>query len=266
MEISHIIILALIQGFTEFLPISSSAHLVLLPQIMGWEDQGLAFDIALHVGTLSAVLTYFRHELRPLFHSWLTSLSTHQLTVESRLVWGVAVATIPVSIAGLIVTHFEWEVILRNPLLIACTTIGFGLLLGWADQYGSKLRDEYELTWHDIIIIGLAQAVALLPGTSRSGITMTAALLLGLQSKAAVRFSFLLSIPVIILAGADETANLMMQEVTVLWMPLLLGAIFSALSAYLCIYAFLSLLNKIGMLPFVIYRVGLGIVLLIWGL
>lgn len=266
MEISHIIILALVQGLTEFLPVSSSAHLVLLPLITGWEDQGLAFDVALHLGTLSAVLMYFRHELRPLFHSWTTSITTHQLTAESRLVWGVAIATIPVAIVGFTITHFGWEDMLRSSLLIAWATIGFGLLLGWADVRGRKQRDEYQLTWYDITLIGLAQTLALIPGTSRSGITITAALLLGLHSKAAVRFSFLLSIPVIILAGADETFNLMMQGVTVLWTPLLLGAIFSALSAYVCIYAFLGILNKMGMMPFVIYRIGLGIALLVWGL
>ncbi len=266
LETSHIIILALVQGITEFLPISSSAHLILLPQIAGWTDQGLAFDIALHVGTLSAVLMYFRHELRPLFHSWTTSIATRQLTAESRLVWGVAIATIPVGIAGLTVTHFGWEDSLRSPLLIACTTIGYGLLLGWADIRGSKQRDEYTLTWRDITIIGLAQALALVPGTSRSGITMTAALFLGLHSKGAVRFSFLLSIPVIILAGIDETTHLVMQDTVILWIPLLLAVIFSALSAYLCIYAFLGILNKMGMMPFVVYRIGLGIALLFWGL
>jgi undecaprenyl-diphosphatase len=265
MDIWHIIVLAVIQGLTEFLPISSSAHLILLPHLTGWEDQGVAFDVAVHVGSLFAVLMYFRKDLRPLLESWLKSMKTRKLTPESRLVWGVGIATIPAGLAGLAISGGGLENYLRSPLIIASATIVFGLLLWWADVIGKRERDEYRLTWKDILLIGVAQALALIPGTSRSGVTMTAALLLGINRKAAARFSFLLAIPIIILAGAVKTLSLVNQEdIPVDWYALLLAVVFSALSAYLCIRVFISLLDRIGMLPFVVYRVGLGIVLLIW--
>jgi len=260
----HIIILAVIQGLTEFLPISSSAHLILFPHLTQWDDQGLAFDVAVHVGSLLAVLMYFRQDLIPLFNSWLDSIITRKLTPESRLVWGVAIGTIPVGLVGITLVNLEIDELLRSPLLIATTTIVFGILLWWADIIGKRQRDEFTLTWSDILFIGLAQALALIPGTSRSGITMTAALLLGLNRKAAARFSFLLSIPVILLAGLQETLSLSTQTTPVVWSTLLLGVIFSALSAYLCIRLFIGFLDKIGMLPFALYRLALGIILLIW--
>lgn len=264
MDIWHIIILAFIQGLTEFLPISSSGHLILFPQLIGWEDQGLAFDVAVHVGSLIAVLMYFQNDWKPLLASWLQSMKNLQLTSESRLVWGVGVGTVPVGLVGLAISSAGLENQLRSPLIIATTTIVFGLLLWWADAIGKRERDEYSLTWQDILLIGLAQALALIPGTSRSGITMTAALLLGLQRKAAARFSFLLAIPTIILAGVIETASLTSQGTDINWYALGFAVVCSALSAYLCIHTFIKLLDRIGMLPFMLYRVGLGIILLIW--
>lgn len=265
MDIIHIIVLAIIQGMTEFLPISSSAHLILIPQLFGWEDQGLAFDVSLHVGSLIAVLIYFGPELGSLWRNWLNSFKNKQFNSESRLVWGVGIATIPVSLIGLTITSIGLDVLLRSPLIIASTTIIFGLWLGIAEWIGKRERNEYSLTWQDIILIGLVQALALIPGTSRSGVTMTVALLLGLTRKAAARFSFLLSIPVIILAGLDETVLLLGQEnSSVAWSALLLGVTVSAVSAYWCIRLFINLLDQIGMLPFVLYRLCLGIVLFIW--
>ena len=264
MDIWHIIILAILQGLTEFLPISSSAHLILFPKLTGLADQGLAFDVAVHVGSLIAVLTYFRADLKPLFISWLQSIKTRKLTAESRLVWGVGIGTIPVGFFGFAIQFADIEYLLRSPQIIATTTIGFGLLLWWMDVIGKRQRDELTLRWRDILLIGLAQALALIPGTSRSGITMAAALLLGLTRKAAARFSFFLSIPVIILAGTSETLTLLNQNTSVNWMALGFGIVFSALSAYLCIRVFISLLDRIGMLPFVVYRVILGIALFIW--
>ena len=132
MDISHIIILAVLQGLTEFLPISSSAHLILLPQLTGWPDQGLAFDVAVHVGSLIAVLMYFRHHLNPLLTHWLHSLTTRRLTPESRLVWGVGLGTVPVAVFGLMLSISKLDESLRTPLIIATTTIVFGLLLAWS--------------------------------------------------------------------------------------------------------------------------------------
>jgi len=261
MDIWHITLLAIIQGLTEFLPVSSSAHLILLPQLTEWEDQGLAFDVAVHLGSLIAVLMYFRADLGPLLGSWFKSLKTRQLTPESRLVWGVGIGTIPAGVVGLAISGFDLDIYLRSPLIIAGATILFGFLLGVADMIGERERDELSLRWQDIIFIGIAQALALIPGTSRSGITITAALFLGINRKAAARFSFLLAIPIIILAGGAETMSLINENVVVDWTALLLAVAFSTVSAYLCIHVFIRLLDRIGMLPFVVYRFALGIIL-----
>lgn len=261
MDALQAILLALLQGFTEFLPISSSAHLILLPQLMGWEDQGLAFDVAVHVGTLSAVVFYFRHELVPMARDWFQSVLICEQTVNSRLAWAVLLGAIPVGLAGLLFKDIV-ENNLRYPLIIAITTIGFGLLLWWADAKGRGSRDEYRLRWKDVFIIGVAQAIALIPGTSRSGITMTAGLMLGLSRQAAARFSFLLSIPVIALAGGLSVIDLARQTAAVDWGLITTGVIVSAITAYLCIHFFLKLLERMGMLPFVIYRLLLGAVLI----
>lgn len=261
MEFIQIMVLALVQGLTEFLPISSSAHLILVPQLTDWGDQGLAFDVAVHVGTLMAVIGYFRRDLITILGDWFASLVQRKRVGDSNLAWAVGLGTIPVGIAGLLFQG-SIETVLRSPLVIAATTILFGLLLWWADRSGTQDRTEHSIGWRDVVIIGLAQAVALIPGTSRSGITMTAALFMGLNRSAAARFSFLLSIPVILLAGGLNGIELFQQGEAVDWTALGLGVLFSALSAYLCITLFLKALERIGMTPFVIYRLLLGAVLL----
>ncbi|MDH5358078.1 MAG: undecaprenyl-diphosphate phosphatase [Gammaproteobacteria bacterium] len=262
MDLIQIFALAVLQGLTEFLPISSSAHLILLPIISGWQDQGLAFDVAVHVGTLSAVVFYFRHTLYTLLIDWSQSLQQRRLIGDSKLAWAVLFGTIPVGLAGLVFNDVI-EQSLRSPLVIATTTIIFGLLLGWADWQGKQQRNEHQLTWQDVLIVGIAQAIALIPGTSRSGITMTAGLILGLSRNAAARFSFLLSIPVIFLAGGLKTIELIQADASTDWFAMITGASLSAISAYICIHLFLKLLDRIGMWPFVIYRLLLGAILLI---
>ena len=260
MDLLQIIILAVVQGLTEFLPISSSAHLILVPVLTEWSDQGLSFDIAVHLGSLAAVLSYFRRELLVMSRDWGRSLAERRLVGESRLAWAVLLGTIPVGLAGLAlrgVVEDHW----RSPLVIAASLIGFGLLLAWSDWKHQNGRDEHSLSWKDIAIIGGAQALALIPGTSRSGITMTAALFLGLSREAASRFSFLLSIPVILLAIGLETLTLVRGEETVDWASLALGTLLAGVSAYICIHYFLAFIRRIGMQPFVIYRVALGLVL-----
>jgi undecaprenyl-diphosphatase len=257
MDMLQITLLALLQGLTEFLPISSSAHLVLLPRLVGWGDQGLAFDVAVHVGTLLAVVGYFRHELRVILMDWLRSLAGGGTSANARLGWLVLLGTLPVAVAGWLL-HDLVETALRSPLVIAVTTILFGLLLGWADWRGRRLRDEHTLGPGGVLFIGLAQVLALIPGTSRSGITMTAGLALGLTRPAAVRFSFLLSIPVIALAGGYETLKLARLAEPVAWDVLFAGTLLAALSAWLCIHYFLRFVDRIGMLPFVLYRLLLG--------
>lgn len=262
MDILQIVVLALVQGLTEFLPVSSSAHLILVPIVTGWEDQGLAFDVAVHVGTLVAVIYYFRQEVWDMTTAWFASILSRKSTQDSKLAWAVIAGTIPAGIAGLLFKDYI-EINLRSPLVIAATTIGFGLLLGWADIKGRRQRTEYQLKWTDVLIIGVSQAMALIPGTSRSGATMTAALMLGLTREASARFSFLLSIPLIFLAGGFLTMELTESKLPVDWIALGLGVVLSALSAYLCIHFFLKLLEKLGMLPFVIYRLVLGAILLV---
>ena len=262
MDNLHAVYLALVQGFTEFLPISSSAHLVLLPRIFGWTDQGLAFDVAVHVGTLFAVTAYFRHDILRLLGAWLQSCKHRQMSSDAKLVWFVLLGSMPLAITGLIF-HDVVEMYLRAPLVIAATTIGFGVLLGIADWRGNKLRNEESLGYFDILWIALAQVLALIPGTSRSGITMTAALALGLTRSAAARFSFLLSIPAILMAGGYESLKLVQQSEPVAWQGLLIGTGVAFLSAYLCIRFFMLLIERVGMLPFVVYRLGLGIFLLV---
>ena len=261
MDLIQIFALALLQGLTEFLPISSSAHLILLPIIAGWQDQGLAFDVAVHVGTLTAVVFYFRKTLATLTIDWAASINQCALVGESRLAWAVLFGTIPVGLAGL----FLGDIIenhLRSPLVIAATTILFGLMLGWADWQSKQQRDEHRLSVFDILFIGFAQAIALIPGTSRSGITITAGLMLGLTRQAAARFSFLLSIPVIVLAGGLKTIELVRSNLTTDWFAISMGTILSAISAYICIHFFLKMIEKIGMWPFVVYRLILGAILL----
>lgn len=260
MDILQIIVLALVQGLTEFLPISSSAHLILVPFLTDWTDQGLAFDVAVHVGTLTAVVVYFRKEIKKMFFAWFASL-TGKHSEDSKLAWAVLIGTIPVGLAGLIFKDVISEH-LRTPLVIAVTTIIFGLLLWYADWSAKRQRDEYSMSWKDILVIGCAQAIALIPGTSRSGITITAGLMLGLTASASARFSFLLSIPVIILAGGVETLDYLKVASINDMGDLITGAAISAISAYMCIHFFLKLLERIGMTPFVIYRLLLGAILL----
>ena len=260
MDILQIIVLALVQGLTEFLPISSSAHLILVPYLTDWPDQGLAFDVAVHVGTLTAVVIYFRKEISAMFFAWVASLKGRH-SEDSRLAWGVLIGTIPVGLAGLLFKDIISEH-LRTPLVIAATTLIFGFLLWYADWSGKRKRDEHSMSWKDIIVIGCAQAIALIPGTSRSGITITAGLLMGLTAPAAARFSFLLSIPVIVLAGGVETLDYLKVASINDMNDLIIGALISAVSAYLCIHYFLMLLERIGMTPFVIYRLLLGVLLL----
>lgn len=260
-EYLHILALALLQGITEFLPISSSAHLILLPKIMGWEDQGLSFDIAFHVGSLLAVVCYFRRELSLMAKDWFYSLLGKPQTLHSRLAWAIGLTTIPVGLSGLFAKHLV-EIALRSQLVIATTTILFGLVLGYAAWRATCKRDEHKIGWRDIVWIGCAQALALIPGTSRSGITMTAGLFVGLTKEAAARFSFYLAIPVIALAGGLEAATIVRNDITIHWQPLLFGTAISAISAFCCIHLFLKLLARIGLLPFVLYRLALGLFIL----
>ncbi|MEH0741949.1 undecaprenyl-diphosphate phosphatase [Vibrio cholerae] len=251
-------ILALIQGLTEFLPISSSAHLILPSAILGWDDQGLAFDVAVHVGTLAAVIIYFRQEVVTLLSSFFASIFRAERSKEAKLAWMILLATIPACIFGLLMKDII-EIYLRSAWVIATTTIVFGLLLWWVDKTATLADDEYQAGWKKALFIGLAQAMAMIPGTSRSGATMTAALYLGFTREAAARFSFLMSIPIILLAGGYLGLKLVISGEPIHTGFLLTGIVTSFVSAYLCIHFFLKLISKMGMTPFVIYRLLLGV-------
>lgn len=253
-------LLAIVQGLTEFLPISSSAHLILLPRLLHWPDQGLVFDVAVHIGSLIAVLVYFRSQLIRMLRSWFRSLATGAADQDSQLAWWVIIGTLPVVIFGYLLQGLV-ESELRSPWVIATASIVFGLLLWLADARGKRKRSEYQLKWKDVLVIGCLQALALIPGTSRSGITITAGLMLGLTRKAAARFSFLLAIPVILASSLLPILRMATEAQAISWGELFLGVVLSAISAGLCIHYFLRLIEKTGMLPFVIYRVLLGILI-----
>ncbi|MAC46566.1 undecaprenyl-diphosphate phosphatase [Oceanospirillum beijerinckii] len=263
MDWLQVTFLALIQGLTEFLPISSSAHLILPSIVFGWQDQGLAFDVAVHVGTLMAVMLYFQQDLRQMILAWCRSVFLRQHSQASYMAWAVIVATIPAGLAGILLGDLI-ELHLRSALVIAITTLVFGVLLWWSDKAGRQSRGEGEMGMRDAVWIGLAQALALIPGTSRSGITITAGLLLGLTRQAAARFSFLLSIPLILAAGLLKTVELYQVGSEAQISHTLVGGVIAFVSALACIHLFLRLLDRVGMLPFVLYRMVLGIALIVF--
>lgn len=254
----EVIILAVIQGVTEFLPISSSAHLVLPSQLLGWQDQGLVFDVAVHLGSLFAIVMYFRQDIFQLSSAWLQHIVYQKQSTESHLAWCIALATVPGVVFGYFLNDHMDQ--LRSLLVIASTTLVFGVLLGIADCCGKK-NTKTDIQYWQALFIGMMQALALIPGTSRSGITMTAALLLGFSRVTSAKFSFYLSIPLITAASCLQLKELVSTDEVVDWSVLLLAVIASFISAYACIHYFLKLIERLGFMPFVIYRLVLAAVL-----
>ncbi len=261
MEWLQVVALAIVQGLTEFLPISSSAHLILVPVVTGWSDQGLAFDVAVHVGSLAAVIGYFRLEVARLIRGGLAPLGGRPAGTDGRLAWLIVLATLPVCVVGFLLADVV-ETVLRTPTVIAWASIGFGVVLWLADRLGPRLRAEDTLGWRGALAVGLAQVLALIPGTSRSGITITAGLAIGLDRRAAARFAFLLAIPVIAISGLYQTGELLAAAEPVAWGTLIAATVLAAVSAWLCIHYFLRFIERVGMTPFVLYRIALGILLL----
>lgn len=262
MDLLQIICLGLIQGITEFLPISSSAHLVLMSLLFEWQDQGLFMDVVAHAGSLVAVLIYFRQEMKAML--WAMTHPNHAQAKSSlHLFKLIVIATLPIVVtgmiwAGAIEQHF------RNSQVIAFATISFALLLLIADKSAKCQLDEYQLNFKQAILIGCAQVLALIPGASRAGVTMTAALLVGCNKVAAARFSFLLSIPTILAAVTYKLIKTPLQGLEIDWFASAVLFLISGCVAYLCIKLFVRLVNLVGMLPFVVYRLGLGVVLFIF--
>ena len=262
MEFLNIAVLSVIQGITEFLPISSSGHLILVPALTGWPDQGLAIDAAVHVGTLGAVIVYFWRDLVQMIRG-LSQLAIGRRSPAALLALNLVIGTIPVVVVGFLFRDFI-ELSLRAVEVIAWATIGFGVLLLIADRFGLTMRRLENLGLSDAVIIGLAQVLALVPGTSRSGITMTAARLLGYQRADAARFSMLLSIPVI--AGAGVLIGLELQQAgnVQLGLTAALASLLAFCTALLAIAFLMRWLRSASFMPFVVYRLVLGAGLLAW--
>jgi len=253
----HIIVLAIVQGLTEFLPISSSGHLVLVPYLVEWTDQGLAFDVAVHFGSLIAVVVFFREDIVGLLRGSVQILGGDVRSPQAYMALAIALGTIPAAAAGLLFASWI-EANLRDPAIIVYTLAGYGILMALADRYAKREKGITEVRIKDALIIGAAQALALVPGTSRSGVTITAGRLLGFERQDAARFSFLLSAPVILLATLYKGGELILGSVPVAWSELALGAAVSAVVAYLSIEFFMRFVTRIGLAPFAIYRLGLA--------
>ncbi|MEQ8440810.1 MAG: undecaprenyl-diphosphate phosphatase [Alphaproteobacteria bacterium] len=262
MLLHHILILAAIQGITEFLPISSSGHLVLAGPVLGFQDQGLAMDVAVHVGSLLAVCLYFWRDM------WTMAVGVGRAVTgrggpQVRLLGNVLLATIPVLVAGYFLNDAAGT-IFRSIEIIAWTTLVFGILLWIADRVGMTIRRVEHIAWPTALVIGVVQVLALVPGTSRSGITMTAARFLGLERSDAARFSLLLSIPTILGAGALKGWEVCQTGDFGLTADLGIAAGFSFLTALIAIAVMMAWLKRAGFTPFVLYRIALGGGLLYW--
>jgi len=264
MPLHQAIVLAIVQGFTEFLPISSSAHLFLVPWLLGWPDQGLDFDIALHIGTLVAVLVYF-------FKDWLQIAAQavgisygkdEELRQCPKLFWYLVLASLP---AGLIGLKFkdQIETTLRSPFVMGTMLILIGLLLWVAERVTKRVKHIGELTVADTLLIGTSQALALVPGTSRSGITISTGLFRGLTHSAAARFSFLLSTPIVAASGLKSVYDLSKHGLSEgMLAPFLVGIAGSALVGIAVIAFFLKVIRKHGLAPFIAYRIIFGIIVI----
>jgi undecaprenyl-diphosphatase len=257
MDFFQAVFLGIIQGITEFLPISSSAHLILTPAFFDWTDQGVGFDLSVHVGTLLAVVLYFRQDVSGIARDGLISIAKRKIVGQGAIAWYLVIGTIPVGLAGLaLLDMIDNE--LRAVEIIFATTLIFGILLGIADWIPKRQRTLDQLNWKDAFLVGIAQAIAIVPGTSRSGITITAGLFLGMTRETASRFSFLLAIPVTALAAGVKLLEVAMSGVAVDWSGFLIGGVTSFLMAITAIHFFLKWLNKVGMWPYVIYRILLA--------
>ena len=257
----QIVILAIVQGLTEFLPISSSGHLVLVPYLVDWTDQGLAFDVAVHFGSLLAVCAFFRDDILGLLRGGVRILGGDIKSPQAYMALGIGLGTIPAAAAGLLFAGWI-ETNLRDPAVIVYTLSGYGILMALADRFARRDRSMSEIRISDALVIGAAQALSLVPGTSRSGITITAGRLLGFERQDAARFSFLLSAPVILLATVYKGAGLVLGDVPVAWGELALGVVVSAVVAYISIDFFMRVVTRIGLAPFAIYRLLLAAVIL----
>ncbi|MBE1282017.1 MAG: undecaprenyl-diphosphate phosphatase [Rhodobacteraceae bacterium] len=262
MPLFQLILVAVIQGITEFLPISSSGHLILLPGLTGLEDQGQVIDVAVHVGTLIAVVLFFWSDVRTGLIGLPRALAGRTDTPGSRLAMGLIVATIPTVIAGAILHFTGLSDALRSMTVIGWTMLGFGLVLYWADTYSPAIRTAPEWSLKHALIMGLWQALALIPGTSRSGITITGGRRLGYDRESAARLSMLMSIPTILASGTLLGLEVAIEANPAVIRDALIAAALACLSALAALTLMMRLLKSVSFTPYVVYRVILGVILL----
>jgi undecaprenyl-diphosphatase len=265
MDVFQSIVLGIVQGLTEFLPVSSTAHLRIVPAFFGWDDPGAAFTAVTQLGTLTAVVIYFRADLYRVTRAWLASFRRPELrgTLDARMGWYLIIATVPIVIFGKLFEH-PIENGARDLYVIGTTLIVFGLVLFVADRVGRRDRELEDIETRDGVAIGLAQSVALIPGVSRSGSTISAGLFLGLTREAAARFSFLLSIPAVVLSGFYELSKIVRgtESTDTGAGSLVIATVLAFVFGYLSIAFLLRYLTTHDLTPFVIYRVVLGVVVL----
>ncbi len=268
MDWLHLFILAVVQGLTEFLPISSSAHLILPAKIMGWPDQGPLIDLMAHLGSLGAVMLYFRRDVVAMGHGGYDLISRdpkRMFSKNAKLALYILIATPAALLVGLIMSLNGWDEAVRSPTIIALAMIIFGIVLWWADLTGKQNRTMDDMNIRSAFLIGLAQVIAFIPGTSRSGITMTAARALGFNRKESARFSMLMAIPVIIAGGSFAFLKLLSgSETTASISDGLWVAGLSFISAFFAIAVFMKLIERISFFPFMLYRIVVGFGLLWW--
>lgn len=262
MPIFQLVLVALIQGITEFLPVSSSGHLILLPGLTGMEDQGQVIDVAVHVGTLAAVVIYFWRDVSMGLAGLPRALSGRLDTPGARLAMGLVVATIPTVLFGAALHFSGLSGGLRSITVIGWTMLGFGLLLYWADQKGAEVKQAADWGLHDALIMGLWQMLALIPGTSRSGITITGARQLGYSREEGARLAMLMSIPTILASGILLGTEVALDADTALMRDAAIAAALAMVSALAALSLMMRLLRSVSFTPYVIYRVILGLILL----
>ncbi len=263
MQPLQLILVALVQGLTEYLPISSTAHTILLPRLFGWPDQGLPVDVAANTGTLLAVVAYFRKDLARFVRALRPGGDPGSVPAERRMIPLLALASVPVLVIGILAEGWVAGDA-RIPGVIAWATIGFGLLLGVADRWGKQERKVDGITWWHALLFGVAQATALVPGASRAGVTITAGRLLGFDRESSARFAFLMAIPAGIFVVGNNTLDLLSGALPVSQLPaMLLVVALSAVVGYLVIGFLLGWVRRRSLQVFVAYRLVLGVVLLI---
>ncbi|ANU06932.1 undecaprenyl-diphosphate phosphatase [Paraurantiacibacter namhicola] len=261
MTILQQLIIAIVQGITEFLPISSSGHLILIPYLTDFPDQGPLIDVAVHIGSLLAIVLYFRKDVAGLARGGFSAVGIGKDPVQRRLFWWIVIGTIPAVALGLFLKLGGYLESFRFTDFVAVNLIVYGILLGVADRFGKEVKDYEDMTLRDAIIVGLAQALALFPGTSRSGATMTAARALGYKRVEAARFSFLLAIPAVAGAGLLAALDLADASAQMQWDAVVTG-VFTFLAALATMMFLMNFLKRASMMVFVIYRVLLGLALL----